>query len=259
MIAHVKPAVKEPFDRVMDVAPSMAESMPPQVFVGAGFVGGFITTFNPNSIRLSVNPIPLNGSAKFGFLMVIVIVDVPSRAILVGKNVFVVMGGSNTGRLAQNWGPSPPLPDVMVAQLILGFGVFVITLTLTVRVQLAPAGKIGMLNTSEVAPARGANVPPQEMVGVGTASTTIPKGKRSLKVAPPNVKLVRFPLGALVFGFVTKKEAVVIPFTPTLDGLNVLIKVGGTRTVMSPIAAAPDPKLEVTRLVMLCLKPVVVP
>lgn len=233
-----------------DDAPATAVKVGPQLLV---VTNGVATTIVPGNGSVNPTPVRVAPGSRFGLFRVKVRVVVLPFGIEVGRKAFEIMAGAITNRVAVDGVPFGPLLEVGVAVFV--FKPRVVPVTFTVTVQLALAASDGMLRVKEVAPATGAKVPMQDIVGNGGAATTRPAGK--LSVSPT---LARIPVAASVFGLVIRNEAVDMPFKGMLIGLNVFRRVGARSTVRSATAGAPfPPSWEPTTLVTLCFSPTVVP
>ena len=105
-------------------------------------------------------------------------------------------------------------------------------------------------------PAVAVAVPPQVLVTLGTAATTnvpVAEGSVSLKATP-----VRSPATAM-FGLLTVKVRVVLPFSGMLAAPNALLIVGGATTVIVAFAVLPVPALVEVTWTLLLFRPAVVP
>ena len=98
-----------------------------------------------------------------------------------------------------------------------GPGVVAVTLTLTVHEPLA--GMVPPLKVSDVAPAVGAQVPPQVVAADGVAATCTPAGRPSVNAAP---------VSAPVLVLVSVKVSVETPLTAIGSGEKDLVRVGLT-------------------------------
>jgi hypothetical protein len=192
----------EPPESVMLVAPATGVNVPPQVFVAPG-VG---STSRPAG-KGSTTPTPVSATVLTpGFVIVSVRVVVPFSAIVVGANAFAIVGGATTVNVAEAVSPVPPSLELM-APVVLFFVPAVVPVTATVTVQLLPGVAIApLVKETVVAPAAGANVPPQLFVAAGVAATCIPAG---------NVSETAMFVSPTVFpaGFVIVSVRVDVPFS----------------------------------------------
>src|SRR5437899_507863 len=187
-------------------------SVPPQT------VDEALATVRPTG-SVSVNATPFKATVlAAGFVIVKVSDVVAFIAIVDGLNALTIDGGATTVRLAVLLAaPVPPSVDV-TAFVVLLFVPAVVPVTLTENVQVDPAAgdavSVPPERLIEVAPAFAVMVPaPHEPVMFGVAATTTPAGRLSVNATP---------LSALaVFGFVTVKLRVVVPFKGMLDALAV--------------------------------------
>jgi len=134
----------------------------------------------------------------------------------------------------------PPIPPFVELTLpvVLTSAPAVVPLTLTLIEQLLLIGIEPPDKVMLVAPATGANVPPQVFVAVGVASTSIPVGNES--VTPTPVKATVFDAG-----LVTVMVKVEMPLTPISDGENDFAIVGGEATVNVNVGLVVAPQLSV--------------
>jgi hypothetical protein len=99
--------------------------------------------------------------------------------------------------------PVPPFVDDTVS-VVFSLAPTVVPRTRTVKLHVVAAGIVAPLIDTLVAAARGANVPvAQELVAVGTASTSIPAGKVS--VTPTPVKATVLPAGFVIAIVIVEK------------------------------------------------------
>jgi hypothetical protein len=123
-----------------------------------------------------------------------------------GENAFVIAGGATTVNVAEAVSPVPPSLELM-APVVLFFVPAVVPVTATVTVQLLPGVAIApLVRETVVAPAAGANVPPQLFVAAGVAATCMPAG---------NVSETAMFVSPTVFpaGFVIVSVRVDVPFS----------------------------------------------
>ena len=178
--------------------------VPPQTVEDA------FATVNPTG-SVSVNATPFKATVlATGFVIVKVSDVVALIAMFDGLKTFAIEGGATTVRTAVLLvAPVPPSVEV-TAPVVLLFVPAVVPVTSTENVQVDPAAgdavSVPPERLIEVAPAFAVMVPaPHEPVMFGVAATTTPEGRLSVNATP---------LRALaVFGFVTVKLRVVVPFT----------------------------------------------
>jgi hypothetical protein len=151
--------------------------------------------------------------------------------------------------------PVPPSVEV-IAPVVLLLLPALVPVTATEKVHAEPAAgdavRVPPDRLMVLLPAVPLIVPlPQEPVTLGVEATTTPAGRLSVKATP---------LKALaVFGLVTVKLSVLLPFNATLVGLNDLLTVGGATTVIEAFDVFPvPPSVEVT-CTLLFFTPAVVP
>ena len=99
--------------------------------------------------------------------------------------------------------------------------------TSTLMVQL-PTGKEALVKVTLVAPATGANVPPQVLLALGEAATTMFAGNPSVKLASTGITL----------GLLMLKVIVDEAFTATTVGLKLLVMCNGSKTMILAVAVA---------------------
>ena len=109
-----------------------------------------------------------------------------------------------------------PLVDVTVPVLLVLVPVLV-AVTSAVTVQLLLAGMVAPLSTSDEPPADAVSVPLQLLLVVRGEAIFRPLGKLSLKATP---------VSAAVLGLVSVIVLVLVPFTPMVAGLKLVVTVG---------------------------------
>jgi hypothetical protein len=178
---------------------------------------------------------------------------VPFNGIVAAPNVFAILGGEITLRLAAPVFPLPPLAEVTAAVVLVTLPADVpFTLTLNVHEPLAAMfapDKLTML-----APELAAIVPPPQVpvTPLGVA-TTRPAGNVSVNPTPLSVRM-------FADGFVTVKLKVVVPFNGIVAAPKDLLIEGGNSTVTLADAVPPvPPSTDVTAPVVLFCAPATVP
>src|SRR5262249_8410842 len=152
------------------VSPALGVKVPPQEVLAPGVAA----TCNPEGSE-SVNATPVSDTVELGLVMVNVSVVVPLRAMLDEPNPLLIEGGATTVMLADAVLPLPPLVEVTLP-VVLFFIPAVVPVTSTITVQVPLAEMVPPLNESEVSPAAGVKVPPQEVLELGVLATTNPAG-----------------------------------------------------------------------------------
>ena len=109
-----------------------------------------------------------------------------------------------------------PLLEVMLPVLFVLVPVLV-GVTLDVTLQLPLAGMVPPLSVSEEPPAEAVSVPPQVLLVVSGEAIFRPAGKLSLKATP---------VRATLLGLVSVMVLVLVPFTPIVAGLKLVLTVG---------------------------------
>ena len=251
LMEQLPPAVAiDPPVNEMLVAIAAGLNVPPQVFVAPGVV---LTSIPGGKVSLTATPVTPAGLAA-GLVMVMVRIDVPFGAMVVGENAFVMVGGAKTFNVAEAVKPVPPSVE-LTAPVMLGLAPAVVPLTLTLMEQEPPAdAMVPPVSAMLLALAAGLNVPPQVFVAAGVVSTTRPAGKVSLTATPFTA-----PAG-FAAGFVMVIVRVDMPLSGIPVGENALAIVGGAKTFKVALAVPPAPdSIELTVPVTLFLDPAVVP
>jgi hypothetical protein len=260
-----------------DPAPGDAVSVPPDKLTVDGDPGGLLmvavivplphepvtvvdASFTPPG-KLSVNATPLSALVVFGLVTVKLNVLPPFSGTLLGLNDLPIVGGVSTVSVSEAVPPVPPSVELTVPVVFAcAPALMPVTFTENVHDDPAPGDAVsvppdkltvdgdpgGLLMVAVIVPL------PHEPVTVVEASFT-PPGKLSVNATP---------LSALaVFGLVTVKLNVLLPFSGMLLGLNDLPMVGGATTVTTAVllAVPVPPSVDVTALVVLLLAPGVVP
>ena len=164
--------------------------------------------------------------------------------------LFEIVGGLTTVMLAVPVFPVPPLVEVTVTELFCTPAA--VPVTLTEKVQDAPAARDAPDRLTEDAPAVAVMVPASQVpvITLGV-ETTNPAGKVSVKAMP-----VKPPTE---FGFVTIKPRLVLPPTPRVAAPKLFMIVGGLTTVTLAVAVFPVPPLVDVTVTELFCAPAVVP
>jgi hypothetical protein len=235
----------DPPDRLMLVLPAAGANVPPQVLVAIGVVS---TSRPAGKLSLMLNPLNVNA---FGLLKLMVSVEVPPTAMLVGEKLFVTTGGAATFNVAEACKLIPPSVELTMTLFV--FCPVVVALTLTLTAQEPPADAIAPpVKLMLVAAATAVNVPPQVLVAIGAASTSRPAGKVSVKLRPES------PFG-LAAGLVMVIVKVEMPPTCTPVGEKAFAMVGGMKTLSVALAVPPiPPSVELTLPVVLSFAPTLV-
>src|SRR5258708_18534654 len=196
-------------------------SVPPQTVAEA-----FATVSPVGNVSVKATPVA-DGVFAAGLVIVNCRLVVAFKEIVEGLNNLAIDGGAVTVRIAVLLvAPVPPSVEV-IAPVVLLLLPAVVPVTLAEKVHDEPAAgeavNVPPDRLMVLLPAVAVIVPlPHEPVTFGIAATTTPAGRLSLKPTP---------LSALaVFGLVTVKLKVLLPFNATLVGLNDLLTVGGATT-----------------------------
>lgn len=218
--------------------------LPPQVVVGVSVLVMPVG-------KLSVKATPVRLELGFGLDIMKVRVMVPFWGMVVPPNALLMLGAFGlTDNVAEAVSPVPPFVEV-TAPLVFNLAPSVIAVTETLTVQVPETGMAPPEKEMEVAYAIGEKVglPQLDVVGFGGEATFIPVGKVSLNATP--VKVVVF-----CAGLVRVNVSVLTPLIRMVEGLKILLIVGGDATVRVAMAALPVPSsVEVTALLVLSFAP----
>jgi hypothetical protein len=94
--------------RLIELAPAVGEYVPPQVLPEFGVVA---TTTPDGNVSLTPTPVSPTVLAA-GLVMVMVSVEVPPTAMLVGANTLVMVGGDTAANVAEAVRPVPPFVEL---------------------------------------------------------------------------------------------------------------------------------------------------
>jgi hypothetical protein len=172
----------------------------------------------------SVKATLVSATAAFGLLIVKLKVVVPTTPMAAAPNALMMVGGATAGGVVSTVRevvevfPVPPFVDVTVT--LLPFTPAVVPVTLTEKVQEAPAAKVAPERATLPEPATAVIVPPPQLparpsLGV---DTTRPAASVSVKATPVS--------GTAAFGLLIVKLKVVVPPTPMAAAPNFLMMVG---------------------------------
>ena len=170
-------------------------------------------------VRERLTVLPETGAPEPSFRLTVTVAEVaPSAGTVVGDATTVdsaVLIATTLSvplaALADN-----PLAVLTVPVLFVLLPVLV-AVTRDVILQLPFAGMVPPLNTREVPPAVAVSVPPQLLLVVSGEAFLRPLGKESLKAAP---------VSATLLGLVSVMVLVLVPFTPMVAGLKLVLTVG---------------------------------
>src|SRR5271169_4903298 len=98
----------DPPVRLIELAPAVGEYGPPQVLPAFGVVA---TTAPDGNVSLTATPDSATVLAA-GLVMVMVSVEVPPTAMLVGLNALVIVGGDTAANVAEAVRPVPPFVEL---------------------------------------------------------------------------------------------------------------------------------------------------
>jgi hypothetical protein len=235
---QLTPAANTAPERLSELAPAVAVMVPPP----QDPVSPLGVEIKRPEGRVSVKPIPCSVVAALLFNRVkLREVELPT-AMLAAPNDLLMVGGDTTVRLALAVFPVPPLVEVTWTLLFNVPAELPFTLTETAHVPLVASEPPARL--TEPAPAVAVTVPPQVLVALGVAATTIPLGNVSLNAKPVNARLA--------LGLVMLNVTVLVPPSATEVGLKLLEIEGAVPTLRLAVAVFPVPPLvEVTFPVVL--------
>jgi hypothetical protein len=140
--------------------------------------------------------------------------------IVAAPNALVRTGAAATVNVPHAWLVAlPPFVEVGVTQFCDDAPAGLLSVTLKVTAQEAPPAKLPPVSEAVAPPAVAVAVPPHVFVRFGIAATTTPAGRVSTKPTP--VRVVE------AFGFVIVMFTLELLPVETLEGVNVLVPVGG--------------------------------
>jgi len=165
--------------RLMDDEPAAAVAVPPQLLLR---LFGEATT-NPEG-SASANEIPESDMPGFGFSMVKKMEIVPFSATLLALKNLLIVGASAavTVSVALEVFPAPPSVEVTVTVLFLVPAV--VAVTLTERLQEAPAANVIPDKLTDDEPLTAETTPLQLLLNPFGVATTRPVGRLSVKAIP---------------------------------------------------------------------------
>jgi hypothetical protein len=178
---------------------------------------------------------------------------VPFNGIVAAPNVFAILGGEITLRLAAAVFPFPPLTEVTAAVVLVILPADV-PFTLTLKVHEPFAAMFAPDKLKLPAPELAVIVPPPQVpLRLFGVATTRPAGNVSVNPTPLNARM-------FADGFVTVKLKVVVPFNGIVAAPNDLLIEGGNSTVTLADAVPPvPPSTDVTAPVVLFCAPAAIP
>jgi hypothetical protein len=199
--------------------PAVAVTAPPHVSVKPF---GVATTTPAGKLSIKVRPVTATPSL---FVILKVSVEMPPGTILFGVKLLLKLGaGTAATNVAVAAAPvGRPVAVIVVVTLVNVAAISVWTFRL--RVQLAPAARLGIVMLTEVEPAEApATVVPagQLVVRPGAAATARPAGRVSLNA---------IPVAAAEFGFETVNVRVELPGAKIGFGLNAFDRFRGNKMV----------------------------
>ena len=187
-------------DKLITFVPWVAVIVPVQPL--GVFTNPFGVEITRPAGKVSLNPIPDNGTVLLLLLIVKVKLVEPFRGMLAAPNCFWNAGGPTTVIVSVAAVPAPPSVEFTVTELL--FTPAVVPCTSTLTVHDAVAAKVPPERLAEPAPATGLNVPPHVLLPLGVGATTSPAGKVSVNPIPVSI--------TFVLGFVMLMVSVVVPF-----------------------------------------------
>jgi len=208
-----------PFENASDGAPAVGANVgEPHPVVDAFGVGAI--SIAPGAVgSTSLNATLEIVSFGFGLTTVSVNRLTPPAMIGDGEKLLASCGGDSAVSVAlATLAVFVPVSVVDRNPLTLLCGPAVVAVTLTPTEHEPLAGIVPPLNVSDVAPAVGAQVPPQVEVAVGVAATCVPAGSASLNAAP---------VSATEFVLASVNVNVEMPFTAIGLGTNDFVIVAG--------------------------------
>jgi hypothetical protein len=202
------------------VAPLTVSVVPASEKVGVApqpvrFALGVLATCKPVG-RLSVKPTPVKGTVfPTGAVSVNFIVLVSPTRIVLGVNVFVIVGGATTVNVADALLPVPPLV-ALTEPLVLPLSPLVALVTLTKTVQ-EPLGMIDPPDNEMVPEPVAPLTAPPHWAASGGEAIVIPDGKVSEKATP--VKEMAFVDGFVMVN--VNKDVLPIPIVLGENALEI--------------------------------------
>jgi len=197
------------------------------------------------SVSLTATPVRATVLAV-GFVIVMVIVDVPVlTAMLAEPNDLVMVGADMTVSVAEAVVPVLVGLVELTVPVVLTLLPAVLAVTSTFTSQLPPIAMLPLARLIVPEPAVAVNVPPQVLLVFGTLATTTPLGNVSLTATPVRATV-------LAAGLVMVRVRVDVPPTRMPVGPNALTMVGGATAVNAAEAVVPVPPfVELTAPVVL--------
>jgi hypothetical protein len=225
-MVHEALAASVPAESEATDEPATAPVAPPQVF--AKLLG--VAMISPGG-RLSVNAIPVNATAEFGFVTVNVSEVAPFSGIAAAPNALAIVGGEATVRLAEAVLPAPPLVALTAPEVFV-YWPGVVPVIFNTKMQEEFTAMPAAVRLKLVEPATAVAVPAQVFDKPFGVEITRPAGNESVKATP---------VSATVFaaGLVTVKFNSEVPFKEIVAGLNVAAKTGGVTTTCGLPVSAP--------------------
>ena len=198
--------------------------------------------------RVSLTATPVRGTVlAAGFVIVMVIVEVPVlTAMLAEPNALAMVGGDTTVKVPEAVVPVPPFDELTVPVVLFRLPV-TLAVTFTFTSQLLLTGIDPPVRLSELPLA--AKVPPQVLLVLGVAATTMPDGNVSLTATPLSGR-------TLAAGLVMVSISVELEAAPTgiMFGVNDFTMVGAASTVNMAEALVPIPPLVDVRVPVVLVK-----
>lgn len=180
--------------------------------------------------RLSVKPMPLNGSLPFGFVMVKLSVVFPFGSTVAAPNVLVSVGDATTVNAVVLLTAPGPLSLELIGPVVFFWIPAATPVTFTEMVQELLDAIVAPARTMLLLPAVELIVPVHVVVKPLGVDTISPEGRVSLKETP----VVRTP-----FGLVMEKFRLVVPFKGIATLPKDFVRVGGR--LFTTIVATLDP------------------
>ena len=205
-------------DKLMEVAPATAVTVPPQELVRPFGV----ETASPAG-KLSVNATPVRGIVlAAGLVMVKLSEVVPLSGILDVPKDLAIVGAVATDTVAVAVLPLPPLIEVTLLVVLTKLPEEV-PVTFAINVQVAPTPTVPLVSEMLADPATAVALPPQVLVKPLGVDTTIPAGSESVNATPASAT-------AFAAGLVIVKVSDVEPFSGIDVAPNALAIEGGATT-----------------------------
>src|SRR5581483_1924150 len=244
---QLEPLATDPPARLRLPEPATPVAVPPQVVLSP--LGVAITRLVGN-VSLKATPVRATVLVP-GLAMVIVRVETPLTALLVGLKALVMVGGATTAiEVVLEVVPLPPSVDEM-APVVLLWAPAALPVTLTTSVQLVLPARLRADRLTLALPAAAVGVPPQVPPSPLGVEITKPAGRVSLKPMPLTV----VPL----LGLAMVKVSVVEPLSGMEVAPKALLIVGGETTVRLAVPAPPEPPSLEVAVTELFLVPAVLP